>query len=799
MESLQQELKAILHAHWCFYRKHPWLMLLFILGLSLGSGLLTAITGLNKEAKSRYQTSSALIDNPISHLIKPLTGKEYVDGGIWLQLRQAGITSAQPVLRGRLMTQEGKSVAIQGVNTLLWLKNYKQSQPLGPETENPQHSFIDTVFIDQQFTNRLIDKSGTPILLKLSDDQLQPKISFSPDIGLWGLTDLALADDLLDAKGQLSFIELSDVTAKQRQTIEAIIQGHAILVDTEQQDFDVLSEAFFFNLMALALLGYVVAAFLSFNAVKLTLTARTKLLHQMHLLGCRRTSINAAIAIELMFLSLLTAALGSSVGFVIANGLVLDINRTLVGLFQLDKALSIDWQWSNFFIGFALNVTALIVILSSQNNLARFDWQKGFYVLLITAAISLFGLLLFANTEIEALLLCFAILVLFILTVPKVLHYIISLPWPVNKPLKQWALADSKHHLNELQIAILAILIALGTSIGMQIMVKSFNQSLNAHLEKQLSADIYLRTDSLDDKLRRELQAHKATDIISIYKHSDGYVEALPATLASFGDQVENYQHIRLTSGESASLSHFANSGCLANEQSLIKFGLNLNQTIRFTQNDTEFVCRITGFFYDYGNPQISLLTTEKRHSISPLMWNNYGYSITLKQHTSVAHFSEVLINDFNQDSTKIMANKVFKKFANQLFQDTFMVTKALNGFILAIAILSLCTSLLSLSSNQLKQLAILRQLGVTQTQLLSMKLLQTTSLVAFTTICSVPLGIALGFALLKFVMPIAFGWTIHFYLDVPSLLSTCLLLIVVSAICAYLPIRSFTRFSHAG
>lgn len=799
MASLQQELKAILHAHWCFYRKHPWLMLLFILGLSLGSGLLTAITGLNKEAKSRYQTSSALIDNPVSHLIKPLTGEEYIDGNIWLQLRQAGITSAQPVLRGRIFTQEGKSIAIQGVNTLLWLKNYKQSQPFDAKDTDQQYSFIESLFIDQQFSSRLIDKSGKIIELKLDDNKSQPNINFSPDIGLWGITDLALADYLLDAKGQLSFIELSDVSTKQRQIINAIINDQAILVSTEQQDFDVLSEAFFFNLMALALLGYVVAAFLSFNAVKLTLTARTKLLHQMYLLGCSKTNINAAIAIELIFLSLLTAAIGSSVGFVIANGLVLDVNRTLVGLFQLDKALSIDWQWSNFFIGFALNVTALIVILSSQNNLTRFNWQKSFYALLLTTAVSLFGLLLFANTEVEALLLCFTILLLFILIVPKCLRFLVSLPWPVNKPLMQWALADSKHHLNELQIAILAILIALGTSIGMQIMVKSFNQSLNAHLEKQLSADIYLRTDSLDDKLRRELQTHQAIDIIGIYKHSDGYVDTLPATLASFGDIIENYQHIRLTSGDSASLSHFVNSGCLANEQSQIKFGLSLNQSVRFKQNDTEFVCRITGFFYDYGNPQISLLTTEKRHSFSALLWNNYGYSISLKQDTSVAQFSEVLVNDFSQDSTHIMANKVFKKFANQLFEDTFMVTKALNGFILAIAILSLCTSLLSLSSNQLKQLAILRQLGVTQTQLLSMKLLQTTSLVAFTTVCSIPLGVALGFALLKFVMPIAFGWTIHFYLDVPNLLGTCLLLIIVSAICAYLPIRRFTRFSNSG
>ncbi len=140
------------------------------------------------------------------------------------------------------------------------------------------------------------------------------------------------------------------------------------------------------------------------------------------------------------------------------------------------------------------------------------------------------------------------------------------------------------------------------------------------------------------------------------------------------------------------------------------------------------------------------------------------------------------------------MPNKRFKQFANALFDDTFVVTKALNSFILAIALLSLCTSLLSLSANQLKQLVILKNLGVSQQQLTIMKLMQTAGVVVFTALFAIPLGFALGFALLKFVMPIAFGWTIHFSIDISELLITCLTLVGVSVFCAYIPIRKLTK-----
>ncbi|MDZ7902992.1 MAG: hypothetical protein U5L01_10825 [Rheinheimera sp.] len=85
------EIKLILATHLSYFRRHPWLFLLFIVGLSLGSALLTAIAGLNQEAKNRHQKTSALIDATVSHLVKPPIGQDYLDGKIWLTLRQQGL------------------------------------------------------------------------------------------------------------------------------------------------------------------------------------------------------------------------------------------------------------------------------------------------------------------------------------------------------------------------------------------------------------------------------------------------------------------------------------------------------------------------------------------------------------------------------------------------------------------------------------------------------------------------------------------------------------------------------------
>ncbi|MDX1539483.1 ABC transporter permease [Arsukibacterium sp.] len=805
------EIKLILTTHVAYFRRHPWLLLLFIVGLSLGSALLTAIAGLNQEAKNRHQKSSALIDATVSHIAKPPMGQQYIDGKVWITLRQQGITNAQPVLRGKLTLASGKTLYLQGIDSLIWLtQQVPVSAPQSGNNSDTGFAF-DSIMIDSKTGARLALNGNRLALtgntLQLANSPHTPNFTLVDDIGMWSITDIAYADMLLKANGQISFIEFVGLTPGQIPKIEAILAYDARLVAAQEQDFDALSEAFFFNLAALALLGYIVAAFLSFNAIKLAIAGRKKLLTQFTLLGCSPKAIRLAIVIEFTLMSFLTALLGSMLGFVIANALVLDINRTLVGLYQLEQALTISWQWQTLALGFVVNLATMVLMLLPQNLIAQNlltpknslqnNSRLVFYSVL-AAVMAAIGYFYFnAQSEFEALLLCFFIILLFVLITPKCLQSLLSCNNPFGDPLWQWLYADSKLQLQELRIAIVAILVALGSAIGMQIMVKSFSNTLNAHLEQQLSADIYIQVEQYQPELRARLKADPDIKRVGIYMAGDGYVNQVPATLASFGTGQQSFAHINLTSGDAVNAGHFANNGCIANEQARIKYKHQPGDMVAFHQNQHIFECRISAFAYDYGNTALSLITEEQTLQASPLHWQVYGLSVTLNEQITVAQLTERLINDYQIDSSYITENKRFKEIANRLFNDTFKVTKVLNGFILAIALVSLCISLLSLSAQHAKQLAALNNLGVDATQLQKLKLVQTTLLVGFTCLFALPLGFALGFALLKFVMPIAFGWTIHLHADLPALLSTCVLLLVAAMVCAYLPVKQLTASLH--
>lgn len=790
------EIKLILTTHIAYFRRHPWLLLLFIVGLSLGSALLTAIAGLNQEAKNRHSKSSALIDSAVSHIVKPPIGQDYLDGKLWLKLRENGFINAQPVLRGKLTLASGKTLYVQGINSLLWMT---QSTPASfaqtAENENTGFAF-DIIMIESNRAQRY-QLNEDDKKLSLQNNPHTPKFVLVDDIGVWSLTDIAYADMLLNAKGKLSFIEFTGLTTEQASQVEAILGHEARLVASQEQDFDAISEAFFFNLAALALLGYIVAAFLSFNAIKLSIAGRKKLLTQFNLLGCSKQAITTAIVIEFTLMSFITALLGSVAGFLIANALVLDINRTLMGLYQLDKALTIGWQWQTLALGFIVNLATLALMVVSQKNTLKNQGNMLFGLSLLGILAALSYLYLNASTEFEALLLCFFILALFVLLTPTCLQGLLRFKNPFKQPIWQWLYADSKSQLAELSIAIVAILVALGSAIGMQIMVKSFSNTLNAHLEKQLSADMYIHVDKYQPEIRANLNGDADIQRVGIYMASNGYIDAMPAKLASFGNSVDAFSHINLTTGEPVSALHFTNNGCIANEQALIKHGIKLDDTVLFKQNQYSFLCRISAFAYDYGNTALGLITLEDSIKQSPLHWQVYGLSLTLNEQVSTSQTTEKLINSYGINSATISENKRFKEIANKLFNDTFKVTKVLNGFILAIALISLCISLLSLSAQHTKQLTVLNSLGVDPTQLHKLKLIQTTGLVGFTCLFAIPLGLALGLALLKYVMPIAFGWTIHFYLDIPALISTCLFLLLSAVICAYLPVKRLTASLH--
>jgi len=892
------ELGLILRTQLQFYRRHPLISAMFLLGLCLGTALISAITHLNTEAGQRYQTASDQTASPVHFLIKPVTGTRYLPAELWFAVRRLGIRQSQPVLTGQVQLESGRSVLIRGVNVLALLETNSQLNNTSQTFAKSTTQNTGTTFSAFSGNTSFVIATELAERLQLQQDNLKFKKDTRPysfttqdGIGPWLITDIGIAQHILQQQGwitnnalSVSQIELGPLSQAQQQQITQLIGDKAVLSDVSQQSFDALSESFFFNLTALALLGYAVGLFLSLNALRLMLSARNRMQAQMLTLGCLPQRMLQALGVEMLLVCGFCAALGNSLGFWIAQGLIFDVTTTLVSLYRLDRALEVHWQWQSFAVGFAMNLLALSAMLfslkqqtgqpsqqqaghpsqqqtghpskqqtghppqqqtghpsqqqaghppqqqqaghpSQQQTGHPSQRQAGhppqqqqtghpsqrqqtghplFSALFLTTLLVIGGgIYATASNKYEALLLCGWLIVLFaVLTLP-VLRQISR--W-INRasfsstarlnPLTHWLKANTHQHLQDVSLAILAFLIALGAAIGTQVMVRSFALTLDTYLQQRLQADFYLRSrdpsQKFDQQRLNALQQLPQVSFVSAMETAEATVAsntniatekavADSALLISYGDQAQNFAHISRTDGKPVALSDVSNGYCLANEPAALRYGWKLGDTLPISQGSAQLNCTISGFFYDYGTQRINVIVSQKTLYQSAFEHNFIGYALTLHPNAASDALVQQLIAQFGYSEDSIVQNATFKRIAKTLFSSTFAVTDVLNTLIVSIALIAIWVSFLSMNQQQQNQFGIVQALGVTPKQLFIGQLTVTASLLLLTLLLAIPLGVSLGHVLLKFVMPISFGWSMPMIIDWGNIAKLCAIILVIA------------------
>ncbi|AOT07745.1 ABC transporter permease [Pseudoalteromonas luteoviolacea] len=786
------EFKLILFAFWQFYVRHKGLLVLFVLGFSLGTALISAIFGLNLEASKRYSNSSALLEVPVSHFIKPTLGSERLPVSVRQQLSWQTETHFEVVLEGRVQLESGKWLNIKGVNLLHWISqsalNKKDSSYKEPKSQ--ASSLFDTIYLDPKLLARL--ESNT-----LNLNGMSYAVSPMEGLGFQALMDISLADKLLNAQGEVSYLEVFDLDEVDELALTKQLKGQARVERADAQAFDTLSGPFFFNLQALALLGYIVGAFLSFNAIKLAFSSRAAQLKQLYLLGCQPLKLKQAMFIELGALGLLCAYFGALLGVTLANILVADVTQVLRSFYQLDRSLTVDLNWAMVALGFALN-TAVLSIFFLSNRLAKVIKHKQvFWLCLAALCIVAVLLALLAKSKLVALLLCAVILLIFFCITPGIISRVFSSQWPTHSVLILWLKADSQGQIKSLLSAVLATLMAMGAAIGMLVMVKSFSQTLDGHLENRLSADLYVRPAVVSSNMHHTLEQMAEIERVGVYWQARSEVireqDTIPIKLLSFGRDAHLHQQVKLLGGKPVTSEHLSNTTdavyqCLVNEPGWRIYGIETDQVVQVKQGNKQFSCQITGIFYDYGEQEATLLTTTGVIESSGFSYQAFGFSLTLAPDIDINDMTKYLVEHLFIESTQISVNKVFKQYAKQLFENTFSVTHALNLFIMLIALFGVWVSFLTLGRRQLQQMATLQTLGVTRLQLLAAKLLQTLIILLVTIMLAIPLGILLGWVLLTYVMPLAFGWSMAMVLDWWAILAFSIVVLVLAMIVGALP-----------
>ena len=148
----------------------------------------------------------------------------------------------------------------------------------------------------------------------------------------------------------------------------------------------------------------------------------------------------------------------------------------------------------------------------------------------------------------------------------------------------------------------------------------------------------------------------------------------------------------------------------------------------------------------------------------------------------------------FDLPAAALVEQAAVKAESLAIFEKTFVVTAALNILTLGVAGFAILTSLLTLWTMRLPQLAPAWALGLTRARLARLELLRSLALAGITALLALPLGLMLAWVLLAVINVEAFGWRLPMFVFPLDWLRLGALALLAGALAAALPARRLRR-----
>lgn len=786
-----------LASHW---RAHRLQLMTLLVGLALATGLWSAVQAINAEARASYGRAADQLAlgqfDELHHPNGPIPLSRYVE------LRRAGWQVAA-VLEGPIRIQ-GQTVRVLGVDMVAYpaLPAITQMEQSGTPPDPADMLTAPGLLLTTPALGPLLNgQTGLPPVL-ISD-------ALPPDLIL---TDIGVAEVLLNQSGKISHLIILPDQPGAVPPLTDIAPELDRIPAREQLDTAQLTDSFHLNLSAFGLLSFAVGLFIVHGTVGLAFAQRRGMIRTLRALGVSMRRLVWVIMSELSVLAIIGGTLGLILGFFLAGALLPDVAATLRGLYgaPVSGQISLQSQWALSGLAMALGGTFLasghalyrlsrMPVLSGAGLQAWRSAASGSWIVAVVgvAAISggILALLLFGGL-VAGFVMVAGMLVGSALVLPYALSLVLILFQRSAKgPIAQWVWSDMRAQLPGLSLALMALLLALAANIGVGTMVSSFRLTFTGWLDQRLTSELYVTT--ANDQQGRDVaewlvpQVDAVLPIRSVdLAHSSG-----PLFLYGIIDDPTYREKWPLISASEGVWDRVIDgTAVLVNEQLARRENLWPGQSLVITPTLT---LTIAGVYSDYGNPTGQAIVSMPRlDEVAPnAEARRFGIRVAPDRATELA---QALREEFDLPPRAVVQQAVMKAQSMAVFEKTFVVTSALNILTLGVAGFAILTSLLTLWTQRLPQIAPVWALGLTRTELARLELLRSVLLAALTAVLALPLGLALAWALLSVINVEAFGWKLPMYLfplDWAYLLGLTLL---AAAIAAALPAARLLRMPPA-
>ena len=765
-------LRALL-SHW---RRHPLGLLTLLVGLAAATALGSGVRALNAEARASYARAAALVGG------ENLARITAADGGRFpladhLALRRAG-WKVSPMLEGDLRRPEG-TLRLLGIEPLtLPAAATTLDGLLGSGSGSTADRLVAVLqpphlaWSAPETAARLAGAAGLPLL--------EAAPGLPPDTLV---TDIGVAEALLGpaAAGRVSRLVLDAAGAPAALPPE--LAGRLVLTRPAPggaSDLDRLTASFHLNLSAFGFLSFVVGLFIVHAATGLAFEQRRPILRTLRACGVSLRQLTAALLAETLLVAAVAGLVGTALGYLTAAALLPDVAASLRGLYGASVpgqlTLGPGWWLSGLGVSLAgalagtgtslLRAARLPVLAPAapQAWLAAEDRgrrRQRRLALTIGAAGLLalgFGHGLAAGFAVMGALLTGAALLL-----PSLLAAGLRLgARHARGPVLHWAWADARMQLPGLSLALMALLLALATNIGVGTMVESFRATFLTYLDRRLASDLYV---TLPDAARaaeitRWLERRPdVAAVLPIVRAATRTADGWPVEVYGYRDHATYRDAWPLIAALPDPWGRAARGeGLLVSEQLARRLGLAPGDALTLPAPGGPFSTRVAAIYADYGNPEGQVMLPLA--ALAARWPEAETRSLALRADPgAVPALAADIRAAFALPGDAVIDQRALKATSRRVFEETFAITIALNTLTLGVAGIALLTSQLALAEARLAQVAPVWALGLTRRRLATLELGKTLALAGLTAAAALPLGLAVAWVLTAIVNVRAFGW----------------------------------------
>lgn len=827
------------------HEKRTWLT---FIGVALGISVFVSIRIANQTVLSAYHQS---VDAFTGETTLEVIGRGGpLDEMLLIELRKdPAVLKTSPLVQSVLpmaadTAAQGEMILLMGVD-LLQEAAFRSFEMEGKEGPFDLTSAFETlmnpksILLTQAFAKRHGLKIGDTFTLRKEGALLDFEVNglIQGDAaqtrdGNIAFIDISAAQWRLDKLGLLDRIDL--ITAED-VPVETVISrlsealGDQALVRRPRQrnqQIEKMLSSFQLNLTALSAISLFVGFFLIYNTLLVSVVHRRKEIGLLRSLGVDRAHIFRLFAIEGVVIGTTGGFLGVLMGALLARGVVQILAKTVTSLYvaippsplSLPPALFIE----GLLIGVLVSTFSALFPAWQAARLKPREAMEGIFgpeeggidhLRLFAVGLAL-GLISYALSQLPMVwgfswngyLAAGLILIAFSLIVPSViLLFSKGVRFITKQAGPSWRLAQG--HLEQAirrnGPTVSAFMAALAMMISVVIMIESFRTTVVFWIDQTIQSDIlgfpasYTVSDS-DETLPEELQGGIAH--MPEVKAVDGY----RARIISFRDEpvelvgrdlgihAKNSRYL-FRQGESAAVIQGAieQQTVLISEVLANRFHLKEGDRVTLPTPEGPFSTAIGGVFFDYGTDGGKMVMDRgllKQH------WHDSEIDVVaiyLNESEQPEAVREQLLARWGNKHGLVFTTQVhFKKEIMDIFNQTFLITYALEWIAMIVALLGIANTLFVSIFERKREIGIFRAIGASKPQVVQVVLVEAFYMGVIANIVGLACGFFLSLLLIFVINKASFGWTLQFHFPPAIILHSFLLATGTAGLAGYLPAR---------